>query len=113
MSSTKILLSIVNVFFLSSCGSAAKREPCPTVAVEPVSTCRAIEKCREQRSSYGVGVGVGVSPNVGIGISQSQSSENYTNCIDRDLKDQESQVESQKRGVSSEGKPGLEPGLVQ
>jgi hypothetical protein len=80
------------LFLLTAGCASPEREPCPSVEAEPVSTCRAIEKCRDQRTSYGMGVGVGISPNVGIGISQSQNSESYTNCIDQDLKEQENKA---------------------
>jgi len=74
------------MFLLSLVGCAAgTREPCPTAEAEPISTCRAVEKCRDERST---------SPNVGIGISQSQGSESYKNCINQDLKDQETQAQT-------------------
>lgn len=112
MRTLRFILSVSAIAILSSCGSAEKKEPCPPADVEPISTCRAIEKCQSRRSSVGVGVGVGIGRNFGIGISQSQSTEEYSRCIDRELKDQELKAKAQSSGAGN-GKPGQEPGLVQ
>ena len=108
----KKLLIISSAYLLAACGAGATREPCPTVEAEPVSTCRAIEKCRSEKTSYGMGVGFGIGRNIGIGISQSQSSEAYTNCVDLDLKNQEN-LSKAKAKASGEGAPGLQPGNTQ
>jgi len=112
MKTFRYFLTVTALAILSSCGSAEKKEPCRTAEEEPISTCRAIEKCQNQRSSVGVGVGVGIGRNFGIGISQSQSTEAYSRCIDRELKDQEIKSKTKDSGAGN-GKPGQEPGLVQ
>ena len=105
----KIVLKISSFYvlcvFLSGCASAAgASDTCPSVEDEPVSTCRARLSCRQEKTSYGVGLGVGLGANLGLGVSQSQNTENYTNCIDQNMKQQESveQIVQPERGVSAE-----------
>ncbi len=75
----------LTVILLSGCASKSKN--CPDIGEEPVSTCRAQEKCRQKKNSYRVGLGTGLGADMGAGIApQSQNVENYNSCVDGDLR---------------------------
>jgi hypothetical protein len=84
------------------CASSAKKEACPGVGEEPVSVCRAKEKCQQQRGSVGVGMGVGFGLGMGsfgVGASHDPSRGRYERCLDDDLKEQQAHakvLETQK-----------------
>lgn len=92
MQVTKFLMASVGVLLIASCASKEKKA-CPTEAEEPVSACRAQDKCRSSASGVGVGIGVGLG-NFGLGLGRSTSASNYADCIDKDMAEQK--LKSQK-----------------
>jgi hypothetical protein len=73
------------------CASNAAKDNCPSIDEEPISACRAQSKCKQHKTSYGFGLGVGVGSNLGLKVGQTQTTDNYTSCIDENLKAQKAQ----------------------
>lgn len=73
---------------LASCAST-ETSSCPTLEEESVSICRAQDVCRQKKTTYGLGLGVGAATDSSIiGTRTMATTDNYTNCIDRDLDQQ-------------------------
>ena len=88
------------LLFLLGCATTKSKPACPDIATEPVSSCRAQEKCKQNKTSYGFGLGLGIGSNLGEDASQSQNTENYTKCIDKDLAEQKAMNEPE--GVTNQ-----------
>ncbi len=88
---TSSLTFILSWILLAGCASSPKQS-CPSVEEEAVSVCRAQAKCKDQNSSVGVGLGIGLGRGMGVGVGSRQSTDRYTNCVDQDLKDQETKA---------------------
>ncbi|AGH94571.1 hypothetical protein [Pseudobdellovibrio exovorus] len=70
---------------MASCASTDSNS-CPSLEEESVSICRAQDMCRQQKTTYGLGLGVGAATDSSIiGTRTMATTDNYTNCIDRDL----------------------------
>jgi hypothetical protein len=93
------------------CASESKKEACPSEAEEPVSVCRAREKCRGQNSSVGLGVGLGLG-NFGFGVGQSQSTGRYESCLDRDLQEQKQKSSATPAAPSTGSTPSSAPSSI-
>ena len=85
-----IFLLSCTLFLSLGCSSKTKKTECPSLAQEPVSVCRAQEKCRGTLDgpTFGVGLGAGVFPGVGMGVGAETRNANYAACLDRDLAEQ-------------------------
>jgi hypothetical protein len=90
MNSTVQILKFVSIasgLCLAACASGPKKDRCPTEAEEPISVCRAREKCQSENSSVGVGVGFGLG-HFGVGVGHSQATNRYERCLDENLTEQ-------------------------
>lgn len=92
------------VTLILGCSSAEKKDPCPSVEEEPISVCRAREKCRNENSSVGVGLGIGMG-NFGFGVGRSQSSDRYANCLDEDLLEQRERAKASQSAAPAQNQP--------
>jgi len=92
----KFAISLMSLVFVA-CASKDKAVPCPSVEEEPISVCRAREKCKNQNSSVGLGVGIGMG-NFGFGVGTSQSTTRYESCLDIELTEQK--VQARDRAVA-------------
>ena len=78
--------------FVTLIGCSSTDKTCPPIEEEAVSMCRAEEKCRQEKTTYGVGLGVGKPTDSGIiGTRNVATTDNYNDCIQKDLNSQESQ----------------------
>lgn len=88
---SSVLMAYMAAFVtLIGCSSAEK--VCPTQDQESVSMCRAEERCRQEKTTYGLGLGMHrpTDSNI-VGTRTVATTDNYNNCIEKDLNDQRSQ----------------------
>lgn len=81
---------------LMGCASSEKKNPCPSEEEQPISVCRAREKCESQTSSVGLGVGVGFG-RFGVGLGRSQATDRYERCLNQELEEQQSKAQEAKK----------------
>ncbi|MGZ3726448.1 MAG: hypothetical protein ACXWPX_12015 [Pseudobdellovibrio sp.] len=90
----KITPGLTAMLLLLGCASTQEEKPkCRDIASEPVSTCRAEEKCKLAKTSYGFGLAPGIGSNLGMELGETQNTENYIKCIDRNLAEQRAAAE--------------------
>lgn len=89
--SSVLILYMIGFVTLIGC-SSTDMASCPSLEEEAVSLCRAEEKCRQEKTTYGLGLGVGKPTDSGIiGTRNVATTDNYNNCIEKDLNSQKSQ----------------------
>ena len=88
----KKIFPILFLILLTHCKSADKSESCKNATEEPISTCRAKQACRNHNTSVGLGVGFGIGANTQFGVGQRIGTDDYTNCIDRELDQQKAEA---------------------
>lgn len=86
-------ISILTSFFcFVSCASKQKEKNiCPSVVEEPVSACRAEQKCKAHNTRYGLGLGVGLGANLGVGVNRTYATDHYTSCLEKNMQEQQDQ----------------------
>lgn len=99
----KLNLKIVSLTIVTLVFTSCKTTPpggdvssCPSVEREPVSSCRAEAKCKSKKTEYGIGLGYSTqarenlaTPTQEMSLAQSPTTDNYANCIQQSLKEQQ------------------------
>lgn len=84
------IATLVLILCCSGCTSFVKND-CPSIAEEPVSGCRARLRCQlRKKTSYSVGLrsAAQTRENYGVDMGQSSVTDNYLDCVSRDLDEQ-------------------------
>lgn len=89
------------IFSQTGCATY-QSDACPSIAREPVSGCRATMKCQvRKKTNYAVGLrspAALLPQNYGVDMGQSPVTENFNDCISRDLLEQEATNMINERG---------------
>ena len=101
----KITYCAVLSFILICSGCATyQNDKCPSIALEPVSGCRARLKCQvRNKTNYTIGLRSPtalVPDNYGIDMGQSPVTENFNECVSRNLQEQDA-----SRTIIEKGNP--------
>ncbi len=88
---------------LSGSGCATyQNDACPSLAREPVSGCRARVKCQlRNKTTYAIGFRSSAAllpENYGVDMGQSPVTENFNDCVSRDLKEQDAMKVINEKG---------------
>ena len=96
-----ICVVVLGAFFsLAGCASskpvASPIDSCPNVAQEPVSSCRAEQRCKSNNTRYGVGLGVGPDAVLGEDVKRTYATDLFLSCVEQNLEDQKNENSIQK-----------------
>lgn len=80
------------LFFFSGCATY-QSDKCPSIASEPISGCRARMKCQlRNKTNYTIGLrspAAMLPDNYGIDMGLSPVTENFNECVSRNLQEQD------------------------
>ncbi len=76
---------IIVALLIQACAVTPVGPSCETFTGEALAACKAEEKCKSKKSSYGVQLTAPSAANLGMSPTETKNTTNYTSCIDAEL----------------------------